>query len=102
MAEKRVDQVVVEYLYEASWDLGDELDAPRHARHLTADTLIAWGIDGFSDGAQLVVSELVTNALRKRRGGGPKGGQAADVARQAQSEDPALTASASDVTAPPP
>ncbi len=54
---------MVEYLYEASWELGDELDAPRHARHLTADTLIAWGIDGFSDGAQLVVSELVTNAL---------------------------------------
>lgn len=54
---------MVEFLYEASWELDDELDAPRHARHLTADTLIAWGIDGFSDGAQLVVSELVTNAL---------------------------------------
>ena len=55
--------MVVHSPYEASWELEDELDAPRHARHLTADTLSAWGIDGFSDGAQLVVSELVTNAL---------------------------------------
>ncbi|MGE5136534.1 MAG: ATP-binding protein [Gemmatimonadota bacterium] len=50
------------------------------ARRLLCQTLRGWGLDGLADPAQLLVSELVTNAVKaagaaSRRGGGP-GGQA--------------------------
>jgi anti-sigma regulatory factor (Ser/Thr protein kinase) len=45
-------------------------DAPRAARRLVADALRRWGADGaLVDDAQLVVSELATNAIRHARSG---------------------------------
>lgn len=41
--------------------------APRDARHFTVETLQEWGVDAVSDEAELIVSELVTNALRHAR-----------------------------------
>jgi signal transduction histidine kinase len=38
--------------------------APGDARRFTVETLRRWGADGVLDEAELIVSELVTNALR--------------------------------------
>jgi anti-sigma regulatory factor (Ser/Thr protein kinase) len=38
--------------------------APRDARRFTVETLQTWGVDGMKEEAELIVSELVTNALR--------------------------------------
>ena len=49
-------------------ELGAESDQVRHARHLVADRLPGWHLD--ADAAEttvLLVSELVTNALRHGR-----------------------------------
>ena len=49
-------------------ELGSESDQVRHARHLVADRLRGWHVD--DDAAEttvLLVSELVTNALRHGR-----------------------------------
>ncbi len=56
---------------EASWILDRDPRAVRTARALTARTLEEWGLDALMDVAELVVSELVTNAVR--HGGGPVG-----------------------------
>ncbi|WP_067178230.1 ATP-binding protein [Microtetraspora niveoalba] len=42
------------------------------ARDFTAHTLGGWGLAGLIDDAQLVVSELVTNALRHALAAGPE------------------------------
>jgi len=47
-----------------SWRLSADLHAAARARRLTRDQLIAWGLGHLSDTAMLLVSELVTNALR--------------------------------------
>lgn len=36
---------------------------PRDARHHVRDRLLKWGLEGVSEAAQLVTSELVTNAV---------------------------------------
>jgi hypothetical protein len=52
----------------ASWPLTpDDSSVPR-ARRLTRTRLTAWGLEGFSDVVELLVSELVTNALRHAPG----------------------------------
>ncbi|MFD8717606.1 SpoIIE family protein phosphatase [Streptomyces sp. NPDC059629] len=53
----------------ASWDLPNEPTAVRIARHLTVRQLGTWGMDQLSTTVELIVSELVTNAIR--HGGGP-------------------------------
>ncbi|MEV5956080.1 SpoIIE family protein phosphatase [Streptomyces sp. NPDC051987] len=53
----------------ASWDLPNELTSVRTARHLTRRQLRAWGMDQLVGTVELIVSELVTNAVRY--GGGP-------------------------------
>jgi signal transduction histidine kinase len=52
----------------ASWRLAPELSSVRRARRLTRDRLAIWRLDGFRDVAELLVGELVTNALRHAPG----------------------------------
>ncbi|MCJ1676094.1 SpoIIE family protein phosphatase [Streptomyces sp. APSN-46.1] len=53
----------------ASWELPAEPTAAARARDLTVTTLTRWGLEEMAFTAELVVSELVTNAYRY--GGGP-------------------------------
>lgn len=48
----------------ASWELPAEPTAAARARHLTQATLSGWGLEEAAFTAELVVSELVTNAYR--------------------------------------
>ncbi|MDX2939209.1 ATP-binding SpoIIE family protein phosphatase [Streptomyces ipomoeae] len=48
----------------ASWDLPPEPSAVANARNLTGAQLAAWGLDDLAFTTELVVSELVTNAIR--------------------------------------
>ncbi|MEJ8646035.1 SpoIIE family protein phosphatase [Streptomyces sp. MS1.HAVA.3] len=48
----------------ASWELPAEPTAAARARHLTEATLTRWGLEEMAFTAELVVSELVTNAYR--------------------------------------
>lgn len=48
----------------AKWDLDQDVDAPRRARLLTVDTLAEWGAEAMAEDAALLVSELVTNAVK--------------------------------------
>ncbi len=48
-----------------------ELTAPRDAREATRKTLCGWGLEDHVDVAELIISELVTNAIR--HGTGPVG-----------------------------
>ncbi|MEU6282780.1 SpoIIE family protein phosphatase [Streptomyces sp. NPDC047028] len=52
----------------ASWDLAFEPAAAGRARALTIDRLTRWRLDDLSFTAELIVSELVTNAVRHARG----------------------------------
>ncbi|MET8413254.1 ATP-binding SpoIIE family protein phosphatase, partial [Streptomyces sp. NPDC005195] len=52
----------------ASWDLPPELTAVHTARHLTVRQLNAWGLEPLVPATELVVSELVTNAIRHGTG----------------------------------
>lgn len=47
----------------ARWQLPADLGAVATGRHLVADTLAAWGLDALIPDAQLVTSELITNAV---------------------------------------
>ena len=47
--------------------LGDDLRAPGQARRAVREVLLSWRLPGLVDAAVLVVSELVTNALRHGR-----------------------------------
>jgi anti-sigma regulatory factor (Ser/Thr protein kinase) len=53
----------------ASLELPATTGAPRVARHFTIETLQRWGAVGAIETAELVVSEMVTNALRHARTG---------------------------------
>ncbi|MEV6766248.1 SpoIIE family protein phosphatase [Streptomyces sp. NPDC051105] len=53
----------------ASWDLPNEPTAVRTARHLASRQVSAWGMEHLTTTVGLIVSELVTNAIRY--GGGP-------------------------------
>ncbi|MFD3586964.1 ATP-binding protein [Streptomyces sp. NPDC058683] len=55
----------------ASWMLPSDQTAARSARHLAARQLAEWGLRGLEDATKLIVSELVTNAVR--HGGGQIG-----------------------------
>ncbi|WP_377272686.1 SpoIIE family protein phosphatase [Peterkaempfera sp. SMS 1(5)a] len=48
----------------ATWDVPAEPEAVGQARSLTGDKLTEWGLDELEYTAQLLVSELVTNAVR--------------------------------------
>lgn len=48
----------------ASWEMPAEPTAAARARHLTETTLTGWGLEELAFTAELVVSELVTNAYR--------------------------------------
>jgi len=48
----------------ASWALEPDLSSVSRARRLIRARLTTWGLEGFSDVVELLVSELVTNALR--------------------------------------
>ncbi|MCD0448338.1 ATP-binding protein [Actinocorallia sp. API 0066] len=52
------------YARSRTWNL-DDVPAPvRHARSATVSTLTEWGLTALVDTAALLVSELVTNAVR--------------------------------------
>ncbi|WP_234020812.1 SpoIIE family protein phosphatase [Streptomyces sp. 142MFCol3.1] len=53
----------------ASWDLPPEPTVVRAARHMTARQLGEWGLEHLVSNTELIVSELVTNAIR--HGAGP-------------------------------
>ena len=48
----------------ASWTLPCDRSAAGIARRLAAAQLAAWGLEGLEDATQVIVSELVTNAVR--------------------------------------
>ena len=50
------------------WQLDSEARSVARARELTRRQLAEWGIEGLADTAELLVSELVTNALRHGSG----------------------------------
>jgi serine phosphatase RsbU (regulator of sigma subunit) len=50
------------------WTLSPEPRSVARARELTRDQLSSWELDGLADTAELLVSELVTNALRHGQG----------------------------------
>jgi serine phosphatase RsbU (regulator of sigma subunit)/anti-sigma regulatory factor (Ser/Thr protein kinase) len=52
----------------ASWDLRNEPAAVRTARNLAARQLSAWGLERLVPAVELIVSELVTNAIRYGEG----------------------------------
>ncbi|MEV5956759.1 ATP-binding protein [Streptomyces sp. NPDC051987] len=54
--------------WDASWPLRRELVSARRARRLVTAQLGEWAVDDLADTAELLVSELVTNALRHTRG----------------------------------
>ncbi|MFD8418809.1 SpoIIE family protein phosphatase [Streptomyces sp. NPDC059466] len=52
----------------ASWTLPSDQSSVRTARHLAARQLTAWGLERLEDTTKLIVSELVTNAVRHAAG----------------------------------
>jgi PAS domain S-box-containing protein len=52
----------------ASWVLPSDQTAARIARHMAARELTEWGLGGLEDATRLIVSELVTNAVRHGSG----------------------------------
>jgi PAS domain S-box-containing protein len=52
----------------ASWTLPGDRTAVRSARRLAAGRLAEWGLGGLEDSTELIVSELVTNAVRHSSG----------------------------------
>ncbi|MFD9001483.1 SpoIIE family protein phosphatase [Streptomyces sp. NPDC059582] len=51
-----------------SWTLPNDQTAVHSARDLTARQLTRWGLEGLQDPTKLIVSELVTNAVRHSTG----------------------------------
>ncbi|MFF7352967.1 SpoIIE family protein phosphatase [Streptomyces filipinensis] len=51
----------------AAWELANDLTDVSRARHLACDQLSAWGLDEAAFPTELMVSELVTNAMRYGR-----------------------------------
>ncbi len=52
----------------ASWDIPDDPTAVAHARDLAEHKLLSWGMEEATFTTELVVSELVTNAIRHADG----------------------------------
>ncbi|WP_419996154.1 ATP-binding protein [Streptomyces boninensis] len=73
----------------ASCALPAAYEAVGGAREFTRDTLHTWELDGLSDDVALVVSELVTNALRHALPhDAPEGARSAEEAAPADSDAP--------------
>ncbi|SEN89036.1 PAS domain S-box-containing protein [Actinacidiphila rubida] len=51
----------------ASWTLPNSETAARDAREVTASQLADWGVEDLAESTRLIVSELVTNAVRHSR-----------------------------------
>jgi anti-sigma regulatory factor (Ser/Thr protein kinase) len=51
-----------------SWDLAQDVQAVGKARELIRKALAEWGLESVQDVTELVISELVTNAVRHARG----------------------------------
>ncbi|MEV6107570.1 SpoIIE family protein phosphatase [Streptomyces sp. NPDC051940] len=51
----------------AQWQLDPRTSAPREARRHARAALAGWGLDDLSDAVELLVSEVVTNAIRYAR-----------------------------------
>jgi serine phosphatase RsbU (regulator of sigma subunit) len=51
-----------------SWTLSNDQNAVRHARHVATRQLTEWGLEALGDSTELIVSELVTNAVRYSTG----------------------------------
>jgi anti-sigma regulatory factor (Ser/Thr protein kinase) len=51
-----------------AWDLPSDPAAVAHARALAGRQLAEWGLDGLTFATELIVSELVTNAIRHAAG----------------------------------
>ncbi|MFI7704617.1 ATP-binding protein [Nonomuraea sp. NPDC049480] len=77
---------------EASWWLSADLVSARRARRLTRETLAEWGFGHQIEVAELLVSELVGNALGHARGQVRLGFSAADgrLRCEVEDEDPEL------------
>ncbi|WP_460105111.1 ATP-binding protein [Streptomyces sp. YKOK-J1] len=54
--------------WDASWPLAQDLGSVRRARRLVTAQLADWAVPDLGDTAELLVSEVVTNALRHTRG----------------------------------
>jgi len=54
--------------HHASWSLPPELTSAAKARHLIREPLARWGLDELMPTTELLVSELVTNAIRYATG----------------------------------
>jgi serine phosphatase RsbU (regulator of sigma subunit)/anti-sigma regulatory factor (Ser/Thr protein kinase) len=54
--------------HHASWSLPPELTSAAKARHLIREPLARWGLDELTPTTELLVSELVTNAIRYATG----------------------------------
>ncbi|MEU1600305.1 SpoIIE family protein phosphatase [Streptomyces sp. NPDC005708] len=52
----------------ACWTLPSDRAVVRSARHMAARQLTEWGLEGLQDPTELIVSELVTNAVRRSTG----------------------------------
>jgi PAS domain S-box-containing protein len=52
----------------ASWTLPNDQAAVRSARHMAAGQLSAWGLEDLAEPTKLIISELVTNAVRHSTG----------------------------------
>ncbi|MEU4098960.1 SpoIIE family protein phosphatase [Streptomyces sp. NPDC026673] len=52
----------------ACWTLPNDETAARSAREMTVRQLTVWGLDSLGDSTRLIVSELVTNAVRHSSG----------------------------------
>ncbi len=57
--------------HDVAWSLPAEAGSPSQARTLTRHTLTAWKLEPLLDETELLVSEVVTNAVQ--HGGGPIG-----------------------------
>ncbi|MFB4197382.1 ATP-binding protein [Streptomyces carpaticus] len=71
----------------ATFPLADSPAAPGSARELTRSTLTGWGLARLADDATVIVSELVTNALRY---GAPPAGAPASPLPPASADQPFL------------
>jgi serine phosphatase RsbU (regulator of sigma subunit)/anti-sigma regulatory factor (Ser/Thr protein kinase) len=54
--------------HRVSFELEPELSSVRHARTLVRDPLKRWGLEDLIDSSELLVSELVTNAIKYAKG----------------------------------
>ena len=81
---------------EAFRALAPRPESVRAAREFTRATLAGWGMAALSDDAELVISELVTNALRHAPAGGAPAGGAQAIRLRLLAQAPYLMCMVSD------